>query len=114
MLINARGKFIVTLHSSFQDNDYLYFVMEFLAGGDFMNLLIKKDILSEQDAKFYMAELILAVEQVHEQGFIHRDLKPDNMLITKEGHIKLTDFGLIRYVLKVRFRLKAAYILPNS
>ena len=55
--------------------------MEFLAGGDLMTLLIKKDILSESDARFYIAELVLAVDAVHKINFIHRDLKPDNVLI---------------------------------
>jgi serine/threonine kinase 38 len=68
--------------------------MEYLRGGDMMTLFINKDILSEQDARFYIAELILAVESVHKMHFIHRDLKPDNILIDGDGHIKLSDFGL--------------------
>lgn len=59
-----------------------------------MTLLMKKDILVEKEAKFYMAEMILAVESVHKMNYIHRDLKPDNILIDKSGHIKLSDFGL--------------------
>eukprot|EP01122_Echinamoeba_exundans_P004758 TRINITY_DN1499_c0_g1_i1.p1 TRINITY_DN1499_c0_g1~~TRINITY_DN1499_c0_g1_i1.p1 ORF type:complete len:436 (-),score=114.59 TRINITY_DN1499_c0_g1_i1:24-1331(-) len=85
---------IVALHYSFQDEMFLYFVMEFLPGGDMMNLLIMKDILPEEHARFYMAELILAVHTVHRKGYIHRDLKPDNILIAADGHIKLSDFGL--------------------
>lgn len=61
-----------------------------------MNLLIKKDILSEDDSRFYIGELVLAVESVHQIGYIHRDLKPDNILLDKDGHIKLTDFGLCK------------------
>jgi len=64
---------------------------------DFMNLLIKKDILSENEAKFYIAELILAVDSVHKLNSIHRDIKPDNILIDKNGHIKLSDFGLCKH-----------------
>ena len=61
-----------------------------------MTLLMKKDILSEEESRFYIAQMILAVESVHEMNFIHRDLKPDNVLIDKNGHIKLSDFGLCK------------------
>ncbi|VDL96568.1 unnamed protein product [Schistocephalus solidus] len=63
-------------------------------GGDMMSLLIKKEIFEEDLTRFYIAELILALESVHRLGFIHRDIKPDNILINRDGHIKLTDFGL--------------------
>lgn len=87
---------IVKLKSAFQDEIHLYLVMEYLPGGDLMNLLIKKDILSEDDSRFYIGELCLAVDSVHSIGYIHRDLKPDNVLLDKDGHIKLTDFGLCK------------------
>lgn len=61
-----------------------------------MNVLIKKDILTEEEAKFYIAELLLAVDSVHKMNYIHRDLKPDNILIGANGHIKLSDFGLCK------------------
>jgi serine/threonine kinase 38 len=70
--------------------------MEYLAGGDLMTLLMKKDILSEEDSKFYIAELILAVDAIHKMNYIHRDLKPDNVLIDNLGHLKLSDFGLCK------------------
>ena len=72
--------------------------MEYLPGGDLMNLLIKKSVLSEEEARFYAAEMILAVESVHKLNYIHRDLKPDNILIDRTGHIKLSDFGLSKSV----------------
>lgn len=87
---------VVNLISSFQDEKHLYLVMDFLPGGDLMTQLIAKDIFSEKDSKFYMAELVLAVESVHKLNCIHRDLKPDNILIDKRGHIKLSDFGLCK------------------
>ncbi len=75
--------------------------MEFLGGGDLMTLLIKQDILTEDCARFYIAELILAVESLHKMNFIHRDLKPDNILIDNEGHLKLSDFGLCKHMVKL-------------
>ena len=92
----VKSPWIVDLKASFQDEDYLYLVMEFLPGGDMMNLLIKKDILTEDEARFYIAELILSIESIHKLDCIHRDIKPDNILIDKNGHIKLSDFGLAK------------------
>ncbi len=62
-----------------------------------MNLLIKKDIFSHEEARFYTAEMILAIQSVHKLKYIHRDIKPDNVLIDETGHIKLSDFGLCKH-----------------
>ena len=94
VLSEAKNDWIVNLKFSFQDNKYLYLGMEYLPGGDLMSLLMDRDILPELDAKFYAAELVLCIESVHKLNCIHRDLKPDNVLIGKDGHIKLSDFGL--------------------
>ncbi|XP_063725825.1 uncharacterized protein LOC134853831 isoform X2 [Symsagittifera roscoffensis] len=94
ILAQADNEWVVKLFLSFQDKHNLYLLMEFIPGGDLMSLLIKKDYFPEPMARFYTAEMILAIQYVHELGFIHRDIKPDNILIDKEGHIKLTDFGL--------------------
>ncbi|KAG0349058.1 hypothetical protein BG004_002258 [Podila humilis] len=85
---------IVKLIYSFQDADHLYLVMEYMSGGDLLNLLIEKDIFEEDFAKFYVAEMVLCIEEAHKLGYIHRDIKPDNFLFNKDGHIKLSDFGL--------------------
>ena len=87
----VKSPWIVDLKASFQEDDFLYLVIEFLPGGDFMNLLIEKDKLTEEEAKFYIAELILAVESIHNLDCIHRDIKPDNILIDKNRD--LNDFG---------------------
>lgn len=71
--------------------------MEYLPGGDFMSLLIRKQVLTEDEARFYISEAILAVEFTHKLNYIHRDLKPDNLLIDANGHLKLTDFGLSKH-----------------
>jgi len=71
--------------------------MDFLPGGDLMTLLMRKDVLSEEESRFYIAESILAIESVHKVNYIHRDLKPDNILLDKNGHVKLTDFGLCKH-----------------
>ncbi|EDR28337.1 serine/threonine protein kinase, putative [Entamoeba dispar SAW760] len=85
---------VVKMYYSFQDEEYLYIVMEYLGGGDMMSLLIKEDIFTEEMARFYIAELFLAIDSIHKLSYIHRDIKPDNILIGYDGHIKLTDFGL--------------------
>uniref|UniRef100_H3DP77 non-specific serine/threonine protein kinase n=1 Tax=Tetraodon nigroviridis TaxID=99883 RepID=H3DP77_TETNG len=94
ILAEADNEWVVRLYYSFQDRDNLYFVMEYIPGGDMMSLLIRLGIFREELAQFYIAELTCAVESVHKMGFIHRDIKPDNILIDRDGHIKLTDFGL--------------------
>ncbi|KAJ3434809.1 serine/threonine-protein kinase pkga-related [Anaeramoeba flamelloides] len=86
--------FIVKLYYSFQSENNLYLLMEFCPGGDLFALLATIGYLNEQTARFYIAEIILAVEFLHKHGIVHRDLKPDNLLIDKNGHLKLTDFGL--------------------
>ena len=96
IMSKVKSPWIVDLKASFQEDDYLYLVMEYLPGGDFMSLLIKKDILTEDEARFYTAELILAIDSIHQLNCIHRDIKPDNILIDKNGHIKLSDFGLAK------------------
>jgi len=94
VLAEANTPWVVQLFYSFQDISYLYLIMEFLPGGDLMTMLIKYDTFSEDVSRFYIGECVLAIEAVHKMGFIHRDIKPDNILIDKDGHIKLSDFGL--------------------
>jgi protein-serine/threonine kinase len=94
-LVKSEGsQWVVPLIASFQDNTNLYLVMEFMIGGDFLQYLCRHDILSEEDTRFYMAEMVLAIEEIHKMGWIHRDVKPDNFLIHSSGHLKISDFGL--------------------
>ncbi|KAL1513255.1 hypothetical protein ABEB36_002686 [Hypothenemus hampei] len=111
ILAEADNEWVVKLYYSFQDSDILYFVMDYIPGGDLMSLLIKLGIFEESLARFYIAELTCAVESVHKMGFIHRDIKPDNILIDKDGHIKLTDFGLCT---GFRWTHNSKYYQPNG
>jgi len=94
ILVEADHQWVVKMYYSFQDPVNLYLVMEFLPGGDMMSLLMKKETLSEESVQFYLAETALAIHSIHKLGFIHRDIKPDNLLLDARGHIKLSDFGL--------------------
>ena len=86
--------FIVKLFFAFQTEKKLYLVTEFVQGGELFMQIQRKIKLSENTAKFYLCEIILALEYIHKKGIIYRDLKPENILIDIDGHIKLTDFGL--------------------
>ncbi|XP_065443773.1 rho-associated protein kinase 2 isoform X6 [Chrysemys picta bellii] len=88
----ANSPWVVQLFCAFQDDRYLYMVMEYMPGGDLVNLMSNYDV-PEKWAKFYTAEVVLALDAIHSMGLIHRDVKPDNMLLDKHGHLKLADFG---------------------
>ncbi|XP_014236609.1 rho-associated protein kinase 1 isoform X1 [Trichogramma pretiosum] len=92
IMAHANSEWIVQLHFAFQDKKYLYMVMDYMPGGDLVNLMSQYDV-PEKWAKFYCAEVVLALDAIHNMGFVHRDIKPDNMLLDKHGHLKLADFG---------------------
>jgi serine/threonine kinase 38 len=98
VLAEVKHYAIVKLMYSFQDEEYLYLVMEYLPGGDLMTLLIRLEILTEDMSKFYLAQTVLALEAIHKAGYIHRDIKPDNLLLDASGRMKLSDFGLCKPV----------------
>lgn len=105
------NRWLTALHYSFVDETHLYMVMEFLPGGDLMSLLIKEDTFSEQVTRFFMAEAAHAISSVHALGYIHRDIKPDNMLLDARGHLKLTDLGLCKKVGEVSPMDDPEYVL---
>lgn len=88
--------FIVRLHSAFQTASHLYLVVDYCAGGDLSELIAKKKQLSEDVVQFYTAEIVLAVEALHNENVLYRDLKPENIVLDAGGHIRLTDFGLAK------------------
>uniref|UniRef100_A0A674ECP4 non-specific serine/threonine protein kinase n=1 Tax=Salmo trutta TaxID=8032 RepID=A0A674ECP4_SALTR len=94
ILVEVNHPFIVRLHYAFQTEGKLYLILDFLRGGDLFTRLSKEVMFTEEDVKFYLAELALALDHLHGLGIIYRDLKPENILLDEEGHIKLTDFGL--------------------
>lgn len=96
LLAEVDSRCIVQLFYSFQDSEFLYLIMEYLPGGDIMTLLIREEVLSEEVARFYIAESILAIHSIHQHNYVHRDIKPDNLILDKNGHLKLSDFGLCK------------------
>ncbi|GCC24256.1 hypothetical protein chiPu_0002656 [Chiloscyllium punctatum] len=94
ILAEVNHPFIVKLHYAFQTEGKLYLILDFLRGGDLFTRLSKEVMFTEEDVKFYLAELALALDHLHGLGIIYRDLKPENVLLEEDGHIKITDFGL--------------------
>ena len=94
LLEKLNHPFIVKLIYAFQDKEKLYFITEFMQGGELFFHLRRNPQYKEKSVKFYMSEILLAIDYMHKNNFIYRDLKPENILIDKYGHIKLTDFGL--------------------
>ena len=94
LVASEKSKWVVPLIAAFQDQTNLYLVMDYMIGGDFLGLLIRYDRLKEKATKWYLAEMILCIEEAHRLNWIHRDVKPDNFLISASGHLKISDFGL--------------------
>ncbi|XP_037091432.1 citron Rho-interacting kinase-like [Pollicipes pollicipes] len=94
IMTEAVSPWITALHYAFQDSQLLYLVMDFHPGGDLMTLLDRFDgVLEEETARFYLAEIALALHDLHAMGYVHRDVKPENVLLDRCGHVKLADFG---------------------
>lgn len=97
ILANVRHPFIVCLYYAFQNEQKLYMVMDFVQGGDFFTLMRKFKRLPEEWVKIYIAEIAMALQHLHDMDVVYRDLKPENILLCRDGHLKLTDFGLSRF-----------------
>ena len=94
LLVNINCPFIVEIKFAFQDKENLYIITEFLQGGELFFHLHKEKRFTNDKAKFYVAEIVAAIEYLHKKKIVYRDLKPENVLISDTGHVKLTDFGL--------------------
>ena len=95
VLKQSNCPFILKLHYSFQTPENLYMILDYCPIGD-LSYQIQINLFEEDEAKFYIAELILAIEYLHQHDIIYRDLKPENILIDSDGHVKLADFGLAK------------------
>lgn len=92
----ANHPFVIKMHFSFQTPENLYMILDYCGGCDLAYHLNKKQLFEENEARFFIAEIILAIEYVHSLDVIYRDLKPENILIDSEGHCRLADFGLAK------------------
>jgi len=96
ILTKLKHPFLVNLNYSFQTNEQLHFVLDFVNGGELFFHLQNERRFPEDRVRFYAAEILLALEHLHNAGVIYRDLKPENLLLTDQGHIVMTDFGLAK------------------
>ena len=115
MLKLAQHPFIIRMWGTFQDCHNLFMIMDYIEGGELFSLLRKSQRFPTPVAKFYAAEVFLAIEYLHSLDIIYRDLKPENILLDKNGHIKLTDFGFAKEVQDVTYTLCGTpdYIAPE-
>lgn len=115
ILAEIKHPFLMGLHYAFQTKHKLYMVMDYMPGGELYIHLRTHGLMDEPTAKFYVCEIVLALEHLHQNKIIYRDLKPENVLIGKDGHIKLTDFGLSKKVEKATYTFcgTAEYLAPE-
>jgi protein kinase A len=115
MLQAVKHPFLVNLWGTFQDSKNLYMVMDFIEGGELFSLLRKSQRFPNPVAKFYAAEVALAINYLHSLDIIYRDLKPENLLLDRHGHVKITDFGFAKKVPDITWTLCGTpdYLAPE-
>ncbi|PGH15755.1 AGC/PKA protein kinase [Polytolypa hystricis UAMH7299] len=115
MLQRVKHPFLITLWGTFQDSRNLYMVMDFVEGGELFSLLRKSQRFPNPVAKFYAAEVVLALEYLHSMNIVYRDLKPENLLLDRHGHLKITDFGFAKEVKDITWTLCGTpdYLAPE-
>lgn len=115
MLERVRHPFLVNLWGTFKDSKNLYMVMDFVAGGELFSLLRKSQRFPDPVAKFFAAEVALALDYLHSLDIIYRDLKPENILLAADGHVKITDFGFAKHVPDITWTLCGTpdYLAPE-
>ncbi|KAF2834365.1 Pkinase-domain-containing protein [Patellaria atrata CBS 101060] len=115
MLQKVKHPFLITLWGTFQDSKNLYMVMDFVEGGELFSLLRKSQRFPNPVAKFYAAEVTLALDYLHSLNIIYRDLKPENLLLDRHGHLKITDFGFAKEVPDITWTLCGTpdYLAPE-
>jgi protein kinase A len=105
ILESVAHPFLVNMWGTFQDNVNLFMVMDYIPGGELFSVLRRSQRFPDHVAKFYAAEVILAIEYMHSKNVIYRDLKPENLLLDNQGHIKITDFGFAKHVPDITWTL---------
>lgn len=104
LLSKMRSKFLINMHYAFQDYDNVYIVLEYVLGGDLRyHLGTNHKGFNQEQTKFFVACVILALEYIHGKKIIHRDIKPENMVLDENGYLKLTDFGIAKYAQKENY-----------
>ncbi|KAI8971104.1 camp-dependent protein kinase 1 [Pilobolus umbonatus] len=115
ILDSAANPFMINLWGTFQDDINLYMVMDYVPGGELFSILRKNQRFPDHIAKFYAAEVVLAIEYFHSNNIIYRDLKPENLLLDAQGHIKIIDFGFAKFVHDITWTLCGTpdYLAPE-
>ncbi|KAL4448713.1 hypothetical protein ABPG74_012802 [Tetrahymena malaccensis] len=113
LLVEMNHPFIIKVKHTFQSEKKLYFCLEYCPGGELFNLLYKRERFNEDQTRFYVSQMILAIEFLHEKNVIYRDLKPENVLIDKQGYIRVTDFGLSKQNVKGNYEAKSVVGTPE-